>query len=87
MKECFPFYTSLPTCPIDSALCLQKLLSFMRSCLLIVDLSAGVIGGLFRKLSHMPICSREFPTLSSVRFSVVNFMLRSLILLDLSFIQ
>ena len=34
-----------------------------------------------------PMISRLFPTLSSIRFSVSSFMLRSLIHLDLSFVQ
>ena len=64
---------------------LQKLLSFMRSHLLICDLSTCTIGVLFKKLSSVPICSRLFPTFSSIRFSISGFILRSLI--HLSFVQ
>jgi hypothetical protein len=42
---------------------------------------------LFRKLTPVPVSSRLFPTFSSIRFSVSGFMLRSLIHLDLSFVQ
>jgi len=42
---------------------------------------------LFRKFSPLSTCSRLFPTFSSIRFSVSGFMWRSLIHLDLSFIQ
>ena len=35
----------------------------------------------------MPMCSRLFPIFSSIRFSVFGFMLKSLIHLDLSFVQ
>jgi hypothetical protein len=35
----------------------------------------------------MPMCSRLFPTLSSICFSVSGFMCRSLISLDLTFVQ
>ena len=65
---------------------LQKLLSSVRSYLLIVDLSAYAVGILFRKLSHMPMHSRVFPTFSAIRFSIYDFMLCSLIHLDLSFV-
>jgi hypothetical protein len=68
-------------------LVLQKLFSFMRSHLSIVDLIAWATGILFRKLSLVPMCSRLFSTFSSIRFSVSVFMLRSLIHLDLSFVQ
>jgi hypothetical protein len=59
---------------------LQKLCNFMRSHLLI-------IGVLSRKFSPVPICSRLFPTFSCISFSVSGFMWRSLIHLDLRFVQ
>ena len=40
----------------------------------------------FRKLSPVPMCSRVFHTFS-IRLSVSDFMLRSKIHLDLSFVQ
>jgi hypothetical protein len=38
-------------------------------------------------MTPLPMCSRLFPTFSSMRFSVSGFMLRLLIHLDLSFMQ
>ena len=66
---------------------LQKLSSFVRSHLSILDLRAWAIGVLFRKMTSVPMSSRLFPTFSSMRFTVSCFMLRSLIHLDLSFVQ
>ena len=51
---------------------------------LILNHEAGV---LFRKFPPVPMSSRLFPTFSSLRFSVSGFMFRSLIHLDLSFVQ
>jgi hypothetical protein len=48
----------------------QKLCSFMRSHLSIVDLKAWIIGVLFRKRSPVLMHSKAFPTFSSRRFSV-----------------
>ena len=59
----------------------------MRFHVLIVDLRACAVGVLFRKLSPVPVHSRLLPIFSSVRFSVPGFMLRSVIHLDLSFVQ
>jgi hypothetical protein len=53
----------------------------------IVDLRVKAIGVLFRKFSPVPMCSRLFPTFSSISFSVSGFMWKSLIHLDLSFVQ
>jgi hypothetical protein len=53
----------------------------------IVDVRVWAIGVLFRKLFSVPMCSRLFPMLSSIRFSVSSFMFRSLTHLDLSFVQ
>ena len=52
---------------------LEKLFSFMRSHLLIVDLSAWAISVLFRKLSYVLMHSRLSTTFSSMRFSVSCF--------------
>ena len=65
---------------------LQKLLSFRRSHLLIVSLSVCAAGVIFRKWSPVPMCSSVLPNFSSITFSVVGFMLRSMIHLDLSFV-
>ena len=59
----------------------------MRSHLLILDLSAYTIGVLFKKLSPVAKHLRLFPNYSSIRFNVFGFILRSLIFLDLSFVQ
>lgn len=55
--------------------------------MLIAPLSACLTGVLFRKLSPGLMCSRVFPTYSSIRFSVLGFMFRSLVHLNLSFVQ
>ena len=54
--------------------------------LVIVALSVYATGVILRKCS-VPMCWRLLPTFSSIRFSVSGFMLRSLIHLDLSFVQ
>ena len=66
---------------------LQKLLSFRRSHLFIVALSVCATGVIFRKWSPVTMPSRLLPTFSSARFSVVRFILRFLIHLDLSFVH
>ena len=85
-ENIFPF-CRLWFCPVDGVLCVTKLFCFMRFHLLIVVLGACAIGALFRKLSPVPVWSRLFPTSSSVRFNASGFMLRSLIHLDLNFVQ
>ena len=68
---------------------IQKLFSFMRSHLLIVVLSSTVcaITAMFRESFPVPISSRIFHTFQPSRFCVSGLMLRSLIHLDLSFLQ
>lgn len=68
---------------------LQKVFSFMKSRLLIVDLSICTINVLFRKRFFFPIsmCSRLFCTFSSIRFSVPGFILRAFTHLDWSIVQ
>jgi hypothetical protein len=61
--------------------------NFMRSNLSILDLTAQTIAVLFRNFSPVPVSSRLFPTFSSINFSVSGLMWRSLIHLDLSFVQ
>ena len=65
----------------------QKLCSFMRFHLSVVDLRVWAICVLFRDLSPVPMHSKVFPTFSSMKFSVSSFMLSSLVHLDLSFVQ
>jgi hypothetical protein len=65
---------------------LHKLFNFMN-CSLIVDLSAYATDVLSRKPSLVPVHSRLFPAFSSISISQSNFMLRSLIVLELSFVQ
>ena len=75
-------------CLIDGVLCLIEALHFHEvSFIYFVDLRARAIGVLFRKLSHVSMSLRLFPTYSSIRSSVSGFMLRSLIHLDLTFVQ
>ena len=59
----------------------------MRSHLSILDLIAQAIAVLFRNFSPVPISLRLSPTFSSINFSVSGLMWRSLIQLDLSFVQ
>jgi hypothetical protein len=66
---------------------LQKLCNFMRSHLLIPDLTVQAIAVLFRNFSPVPVSSRLFPTFSSISFSVSGFIWSSLIHIDLSFVQ
>ena len=56
--------------------------------LLIIDLSACANGVLFRNSYPVPVILRLFPTFFVlIRFSVSGFMLRSLIHLELNFVQ
>ena len=71
--------------PLSSAF--KKLCNFMRSHLSILDLRAQAIGLLLKNFYPVPMCSRLLPTVSSIRFSIFAFMWRSLIHLDLSFVQ
>jgi hypothetical protein len=66
---------------------LQKVCNFMRSNLSILDVTAQAIAVPFRNFPPVPISSRLFPTFSSINVSVSGFMWRSLIHLDLSFVQ
>jgi hypothetical protein len=66
---------------------LLKLSNFIRSHLSTLDLTAQATSVLFRKFSPVPISSRLSPNFSSKSFSVSGFMWRSLIHLDLSFVQ
>ena len=66
---------------------LQKLWSFIRSHLSILDLTAQAIAVLFRNFSPVHISSRLFPTFSSIILSVSCFMWSSWIHLDLSFVH
>jgi hypothetical protein len=73
-------------CPIDSVLCFAQYLQFYEVPLLILDITALVIGVLFIKSYPVPMCSRLFPTFSSIRFSIPGFTWRSLIHMNVSFI-
>jgi hypothetical protein len=66
---------------------LQKLCNFMLSNLSILDLRAQAIAVLFSNFSPVPISLRLFLTFFSTNFSVSGFMWRSLIDLDLRFVQ
>jgi hypothetical protein len=66
---------------------LEKLFTFMRFHLLIAGLSAFTIRVLFKKLFPVTNHSMLFPNLFSIRISISEFMMKTLIHLDLSFIQ
>lgn len=66
---------------------IQNLLSLTRAHLLIFVLSACTNDVLFRKSFPMPMSLRVFPSFSSVKFSASWLLLRSLIHLELSFLQ
>jgi hypothetical protein len=66
---------------------LQKLFSFMSSRLPIGDLSACAISALFRKSPLVPIHSRLVSIFSFIRISMCGLMLRSLIYLNMRFVQ
>jgi hypothetical protein len=59
----------------------------MRPHLSIIDLRACATGVVFRKFTPIPMSSSLFLIFSSIRFKVSAFRLRSLIHLDLSFVQ
>ena len=63
------------------------LLSYRRPHLFIVALIVCATGVIFRKWSPVPMCCSLLPTFSSIRFSVVRLILRSLIQLDMSFVH
>ena len=65
----------------------QKLLHFRRSHLFIDALIVCATGVICRKWSPVPMCCSLLPTFSSIRFSVVRFILRPLIHLDLRFVR
>ena len=60
---------------------------FMRFHLLSVDFSVFTIGDLISKLSPVPVSKKVFPTFFSIKVSISGLILRSLIQLDLSFVQ
>lgn len=64
----------------------QKLLSTMRVHVLIIDSSACANGVLFRKSSSVPVSSKQFPISLSIKFIVSDFILRSLVHLESSFV-
>ena len=66
---------------------LQKLCNFMRSHLLILNLTAQAIADLFRNFCLMPISLRLLHMFLSISVSVSGVMWSSLIHLHLSFVQ
>ena len=78
----------LPFCRLSFCLVdVRVLFSFRRSHLLIVSLSVCAVGVIFRKWFPVPMRSSVFPTFSSIRFSVANLTLKSLIHFKLSFVH
>jgi hypothetical protein len=72
---------------MDSILCITEAVQFYEVPLSILDLGKEAIGVLFRNFSPVPMCSRLFPTFFFISFNASGFMWRSLIHLDLSFVQ
>jgi hypothetical protein len=86
-EDLFPI-CGLLFCLIECFLALQKSFSFIRSHLIIFDLSDWApVAVLFMKLSPVPMCSGKFHSFTSIRFSVTSFRLKCLIYMDLSFVQ
>ena len=78
-------FCRLSFCPLMVPFVLHKLLSFMRSNLLFVDLNACDIVILFKKALSVLIHSRLFPNSFSVRISMSGFMFMVFDLLGLEF--
>lgn len=87
LENSFPILKSVALSNSWCPLSYKSWFCFIKSHLLIVDLSACAVGVLFRNLPPVPISSKQFPTLSSLRFILFDFKLTSLIHLDLSFVQ
>jgi hypothetical protein len=65
---------------------LQEICNFMRSQLSIVDITVQAIADVFRNFSRTHIFE-AFPYFFAINFSVSRLIWRSLIHLDLSFVQ
>ena len=78
MKIIFSFCRH-PFCLSGCASCFIELLSFRRFHLFIVVLSVYATCVVFRKWAPLPMWSRLLPTFSSMKFSVVEFMLKSFV--------
>ena len=78
---------SIRCCFVQMIVSLQKVFSFMKSHLLIIDHNVHTYTVLLREAFPVPMSTRLFHTFSSIRFSVSGDMLRSLIHLDLNFVQ
>ena len=87
ISEAFFPICRLLICAIGSVICLTEAFQFHEVPFVNFLSRPWVIGVLFRKIFHVPMCSRLFPTFSSIRFRVSVYMWRSLIHLDLSFVQ
>jgi len=83
----FFLFCRLPVGLIDCGFCLIKTFPFHRNHLSILDLRIWTNGVVFRKSLPVTMSLRLFPTFFSIRFSLSGFVLRSLIHLDLSFVQ
>jgi len=64
---------------------LQKISSFMRPHLLLLDLRESTIEFQFRKIPSVPMSSRLIRTVSPIKLSVSGFILTALIHLDFSY--
>lgn len=72
-------FCRLLLCSNDSVPCLQNIFDLMSFHLLIVDLTVCAISVLLRTFSLVSVHSELFSTFSFIRFSVSDFMLKSLI--------
>ena len=85
-KALFPICW-LPFCLIDSVFCLTEALKFYDVPLVdFLSYSTSRCCSV-QEFFPVPISSRLFPTFSSINFNVSGFMWRSLIHLDLNFVQ
>lgn len=71
-------FSRLLFCHLIVSFMLQKLISFIRFHLLIIDLRAWDVGVLFRKSCPVLVHSRLFAIFSSISFIVSRFILNSL---------
>ena len=85
LMKTFSHFVGCCFCFIDSALQLTEAFQFHEAPFIILSLCAFSISVLFRKLSSLAIHSMQFPHIFFISISKSSFMVRSLILLDLSF--
>ena len=85
-EDIFPF-SRQSFCLIWCVFCFTEASSFRRYHLFTVALSVCATGAILMNCSPVPMHWRLLSTFSLIRFSVVGFILRSLIHLDFSFVH